>query len=321
MTTNNLLVHAKEPAPCLGSPPEFAPEWQERRSLAEVLYELEREVSSATATPSEFVPDGTQLDYVDLYCKLYWSHFGYRLARSKVNTPHWKEFLEKAYNRCEDAGLDFAVWIAAQMDGMKASLTAARKQGKRAYFMPNMLVGDKATLRYNVYVEKLQQKYGRTREDVNDADSPLGRVIAELAVEAEHIGTYFVHAAVEEAAVSWGEAIDAIWPDDVWLAAQALAAGQSPEPKHKHALARLRADIMLTDEEIVKAFEIATLRAAVVVGSKYEYGLADRIGFKPPFSWLHFAKLMHRLFAGRADEIAEPDLKDVDGFFWRPNEH
>lgn len=321
MIINDSLIHEKVPAPCFGSPPEFAATWEKRRSISEVLHELEREVSPTTPAQAAVVPAGDQLDFVDLYCKLYWSHFGYRVARSKMRADRWRKFIERAYNYCHDNGFDLAVWIAAQMDSMKPSLEAARKQGKKAYFMPNMLVGEKATLRYNVYVEKLRQTYGRTREDVHDAESPYGRVIAEFAVEAEHVGTYFVHAAVEEAAVSWREAVDAIWPDDAWLAAADLAEGRPVKPKHKPALARLRNTVRLTDDEIVKAFEIATLRAAVIVGSKYEHGLADRVGFTPPFSWRYFAKLMHRLYAGRGDEIAEPDIEDVDGFFWRPNEH
>lgn len=257
----------------------IAGRWSARPSIAEQLVQAERETS-----PDRI--DVTQLER--LYDELYRAHFGRepRRKRSHRNDVIFGRLLSFMLTQ----EVDPTTFIAANMEMLREHC-AHSPYG----FQPNMLSGEKARARYNIYLRRANRRYRRGRADAFGSTTELGLFRLDLTVSESEVAGYYVHAGLSGDLVSWEDAIRASSPSKAWLDAQ--------EGRSKYG----------GTFDLAHERKLATLAAAVAVSESVATGLSTRIGFDD-WSWEAYRALVCRLFPPVEREPA--DLRGVPGLVY-----
>jgi hypothetical protein len=250
--------------------------WVARPSLAERLVLAER-----AASPDRI--DVTRLER--LYDELYRAHFA-RPSRRKRSTRNDVVF-GRLLSFMLTNDIDPTTFIAANMEMLRDHCA-----GSVYGFQPNMLSGEKARARYNIYLRRANRRYRRGRADAFASSTELGRFRLDLMVSETEVASYYVHSGLSGSPVTWDAAIAASAPHASWLA---LYAGQSKFDR-------------VFDLECER--ELAVLAAAVAVAESVANGLSRRVGFED-WSWEAFRALVCRLYP--PVELSELDLRGVPG--------
>jgi len=228
--------------------------WRNRKTLNEELAALENELATAVDV------DGI-LDPMELYAKLYAQVFGRALSTSARKGALAVRTLYSVQSFCSKEGIPLAAFISANMYGLKDRLTRASRP-----FFPNMLLGNNALVRYNIFIKKAESRLRSARADAFDSKGELGKLLSELTAQEIQAGEDYV-------------------------AVHMLGEPATPPPsisprrfaRFGQACARIGPVVVL-------------LRALVYVVEQYGAGLADCIGFNDGFSWEGLAGLLLRSF-------------------------
>jgi len=274
--------------------------WLLRASLSERLKVLEKSMVISSET----------LNLPQLYTRLYEQHYGTRDCPDLVTGAAAFGAFGWVDRFCRENDIDPALWITAQMHGMKMFLDKQRESGGHCpYFRINMLCGDKAKVRYNVYLRIAYRRFRHVGVDVFNGRTDLTKLCVELKEDEERIGAFYCMNVVEGHPVSWRECVNVCEAGELWRAVHEV-----PGIASMKKLTELR---QTYDMETIKRLKtLATLRAAVAVASRYAYDLADRIGYRDPFLWNDFAMLLLRLYGG--EKITPVNkVKGIAGTEWR----
>lgn len=276
--------------------------WVDRRSLAELLADVEK------ATSATFEID-TEMDADELYARLYQKHYGRRPRPDLFRSKRWRAWLNKAETFCEEKDIDLSVWMTAQMHGMKKWIMAQRKTNKRIAFQPNMLVGEKAFRRYEIYRAIARRRFKQARDTTMDSDTEIGKFIEALLDGEEVVGGYYVAARVAGDRMSWEQAIEETSPPSLW---KMIRGGMKDKEYRRWFLATVN---RYSVERIHQWRWLARVRAMVNVARHYNAILPDRIGVDENPTWDGIAALLARLYAG--PKLQVNGLEGVTGTVWR----
>lgn len=254
--------------------------WATRPSLAERLLQAQQALAPGRI-------DVTRLEV--LYGELYRAHFGRapRLRRSTRNDAIFGRLL--AFLLKEE--IDPTTFISANMEMLRESCERSTYG-----FQPNMLSGEKARARYNIYLRRANRRAKRGRADVFAGATVLGQFRVALAVSEAEVASYFVHSGLSGSPVTWERAIDASSPSQEWLDVRA------------------NVDRFHGAFDLAKERELATLTAAVAVSEEIATGLSTRIGYDT-WSWESYRTLVCRLYP--RTKRRKIDVSDVPGLSWR----
>ena len=274
--------------------------WSKRKSLSELLSAMEAEMDlSNLSDPVE--------DCVEIYRRVYQKHFGRLPSTRMLSRPNWCKFFPKVIGFCVDHDIEIALWITAQMHGMKAWLAKNRRVG----FMPNMLVGEGAKRRYSVYVRQVGRRYKQAKEDTLDNRTEVGRLVDMFTEGEEVVGDYYVAACASDKPIDWKTAVRRTEQPEEWLAWN----GGIKDRKRRHHFAswvkRYGRPFM------GRLVRLARTRAMVNVARHYHHALPDRIGFEDEPAWEDMAELIARLYP--SEPLRVIDLEEVSGTAWGHN--
>jgi hypothetical protein len=228
--------------------------WATRLSLAE-----QHAAAVAAASTERF--DVTQLE--KLYDALYLKHFGKRSRRKRSSRNDVLFGRLLTFFVMDD--VDPETFISANMAMLHDSCV-----GSRYGFQPNMLSGERARARHNIFIRRANRRYKRGRSDVFDSSTDLGRFRTTLSESEADVARCFL-----TYDVSWSDAVSLAEPPDLWLAVRRGA--------HRCAY------------DLDQEKNLATLTAAVSVAEEFATGLSTRIGFDR-WSWEGFRVLVRRLY-------------------------
>ena len=275
--------------------------WAARRSLSEILHQLEQKAA--------VTQDSDGADWVrQVYTRLYQKHFGRTPRASLLRKPRWHHSIVRLVALCSERNIDPAVWITAQMHGMKLWITAQKKTNRRVSFQTNMLVGKKAERRYIVYLTIAKRRFHQARDDTLDGLTETGRFIDALTEGEEAVGHYFVAAHIEDAPVSWEEAVRETEPTEEWLT---VHGGMKDHQRKRSYVAWTN---RYGHDRMKDMRALARTRAMVNVARQYHYALPDRIGVREEPTWESLAPLLAR-FCGKK-KLQVNDLEGVTGMSW-----
>jgi hypothetical protein len=251
--------------------------WRDRHSLSEAADE-----AASVVDPSSAVDSDGDADLRELYARLYRENYG----RDCWNPDRAVVYMVRAAKLCEDRGIDLVSYVSAQMHGMKPGLERLRgRDGQRIGFQPNMLLGERAMVRYRVFAHAAESRHEPTRAFAHR--TVVGKVVIELTMAELHIGSDYVYSRLRGFG-DWGSAISKSRPGVLWMRYSHGNLANSPE------------------------YVLARLRAACVVCNRLVPGLADRIGFDPPFRWSALAVFLCR-YLDAAPRVERPP---VSGTWW-----
>ena len=274
------------------------------KSLTQLCIELEDSLKT---------PKGS--DLFSIYARVYQQHFG-RVPRSAMSERAAKAF-KWVCEFCESEGIDPAMWITAQMHGLKSWLQDPQKNTRRITFMPTMLTGENAKKRYNVYVRMAQARYKRAACDTFDAQTDEGVLLAELTGAEERIGESYVRTMLLGQAPTLEDAVEYAVPGANWIS---VFLDLEPEKDlmefFKHATLLKR---RFGEERLAQLKEAARIRAAFNVVERFTHGLPDRIGVADgvEFQWKALARLLCRLRPEVKQRERVTNTAEVPGLLWR----
>lgn len=257
--------------------------WSDRLSISEQLARAE-----AAAAPERHADDLPRL-----YDELYRAQFGRRSRRK--STEKNARIFERVARMCGEEEIDPATFIAANME-MLADAEVLGRFG----FQPNMLSGEKAKARYNIYLRRSNRRFRRGDLQGFKSATKLGELREHLWVSEYVVGEYFVRSAIVGEPVTWEAAIEHVRPYTEW---EALRLARGP-------LSRRWATCLGGDEAVARELDLAQLKAAVMVAESLQTGLSNRVSCTR-WSWEKFAALATRLFA--SEPLETLDLSDVEG--------
>lgn len=273
------------------------------RSLTELCTQVEDTLKT---------PKGSSLPKV--YTRVHQQHFGStprRLTAERVTKAfRWvQEF-------CESEGIEPAMWITAQMHGLRKWLDDPEKNRRRIKFMPTMLTGENAKKRYNVYIRMAQVRYRRAASDTFDAQTDEGILLAELTGAEERIGEYYVRATILGEKPTLEDAVEHAVPGLNWVAVFIdVEAKKDLMEFFRHAtLLKNR----FGEDRLMQLKEAAQIRAAFNVTERFSHGLPDRIGLADgiTFQWKALARLLWRLKPEVPEREKVTKLTGASGFLW-----
>lgn len=274
--------------------------WVKRKSLSELLAALESDMDlTHLFDPVE--------DCVEIYRRVYQKHFGRMPSLKMLGRPNWSQFFPKIIGFCIEHDINIALWITAQMHGMKKWLAKNRRVG----FMPNMLVGEGAKRRYDVYVRQVGRRYKQAKEDTMDSRTEVGR-LTDLFTEGEEVvGDYYIAAHADGTPIDWKQAVRRTEQPEEWLA---WHGGIKDRRRCHYFVSWLEHYGRPFMDSLVR---LARVRAMVNVARRYHHALPDRIGFDDELRWKDMADLIARLYPSK--ELQVIDLEEVSGMAWGYN--
>lgn len=277
-------------------------------SLAEAVARVNAVVSSLGGLPTD--PDA-------LYGRLYLKHFGQppRVDRSPMGQPRQARLtraLAKAVALCRTHRLDLPIFVSAQM--VAFTRYRDRLPTRVRQFPVEWLGGPRAVERYTCFRQMAKRLYGEVGEDAFALQTQVGRLHARLSAEEHRVAEAFCLRWRREGAADWQAACDSVSPSLDWRALEAGPGGTDPAVRQQGALltGRLGAAACRTLKASVQ------LHAAAALAEQAQSGLPARVGFRLPWSWPSFARLLtHLCGALRTRPFAPVDLAGVGGTWWR----
>ena len=272
--------------PCL--PNEAAPSWEPERTVGSSpltvrsLSQCSAEADVAFGVASNRDGDG-DADLLKTYADIYARTYGRRLSRNELDHHRLIRTLIAVEKYCDEHKYDFALYVTAQMQGLKESLAyLSETRGTRIGFQPNMMLGEKAALRYAKYVGRAARAYRAADAAVYDSTSLVGPIFHKLLADEFEAGMYYIRSIVTHRPVSLLVAGKKSLAGVVWYAAE------YPEHGGAAMLGELRRKY---GDVTTRLFNRARLNAAVAVVESIQSGLADMIGCPGMFTWAALGQL------------------------------
>ena len=272
------------------------------KSLTELCIELEDSLKT---------PKGSSTTSV--YTRLYQQHFG---SSPKVLSERAPKAFQWVRGFCESEGIDPAMWITAQMHGLRAWLEDPSKNRRRLKFLPTMLTGANAKKRYNVYIRMAQTRYRRAACDTFDTQTDEGMLLAELTGAEERIGEYYVRATILGSEPTLEDAVEHAVPGLNWIAVFLdVEAEKDFMEFFKHA--RLLTN-RFGEDRLKELKRLARIRAAFNVTERFIHGLPDRVGIAEgvEFQWKALARFLRRLKPEVSGREKVTGLSMASGLLW-----
>jgi len=188
--------------------------------------------------------------------------------------------LYRVQSFCAKEHIPLAAFIGANMHGLKGRL-----QDRRT-FQPNMLLGDKALVRYNIFVKKSESLLRVARANILDAQGEFGKLLqklttAEIAAGEDYVASFLVG--------------DKTSP---------------PAPLPVTPFVPFGIAAQTVGQALVRR------RAMVYVLAQYRTGLGDYVGSNGEPTWEALAALLLRMF-GFTSKRENPALPEMVGLrYW-----
>lgn len=270
--------------------------WIDIKSMAEKVFMLEERTYLYKEDEDESM--------VDVYGRVFERYFGCAPGQRSVNSKRNRKFFDGAQDVCTRYEIARGIYVAAQMWGV-----ARGANFKRIGFLPNMLTGDNALLRYNAYCWRTKLRYKNTTEGMLDPETQTGQFVARMTEDETRVGVYYVAACMEKTPVDWYGAIEAVMPEEDWFVLDEFVQGKITYGRNLGELSQFSKRFLRS------AKALSRVRAACAVAERYQHGLSRRVGFRGDFEWDAFAKLIVRLFGHRVKEVKER-VTGVPGREW-----
>jgi len=274
--------------------------WEGVRSLAEMAHAASQRLTALAAKDQ----DGDD-DLPKLYDLLYEKYLGRKPWKAAAQNAKTVRVLLQVAKFCDERKLDLAMYVAAQMVGLRDWLKT-QKFG----FGPTMLLGEKALARYNANVRKLDRKFHHAAED---AMSDSAKALREQVFEDElSIGAYICAAALKGTPVPLVDAVAAARLSGGWYT---VAMGiHAPEVRQRAAY------VVLCDRHregwVKDLLNSARLNAAVAVADRYKPGLSSLLSFSGDLDWSAFADVIAQVVATPKQSAGMPGI--VADNLWQP---
>jgi hypothetical protein len=257
-------------------------------------------------------PEGSDID--SLYIRLYQQHFGSTPRHAKAT--QYRDVLKWVQKFCVSEGIDPAMWITAQMHGLKAWFRHQQKKSKKIVFLPTMLRGVKAKARYNIYTRMAQRQYRRVAADSFDEWTDEGALLARLTGVEEQIGDYYVRVTMQGGTPTLEDAVDHVSLDMYWASVFLdikAEKGLMQFFKHRTLLRR-----RFGADRLKQLKQVARIRAAFNVAERFCHGLPDSIGVAEgvEVEWKALARLLCRLKPEVKQREKVVDMDSVSGVLW-----
>ena len=275
------------------------------KSLTQLCIELEDALKTPKAS-----------DFFSVYSRVYQQHFARAPNVSLASSPRAAKAFKWVREFCEPEGIDPAMWITAQMHGLKKWLNDPERNKRKIGFMPTMLAGENAKKRYNVYVRMAQARYKRASCDTFDTQTDEGILLAELTGAEERIGEYYVRSMILGREPTLEDAVEHAAPGASWIS---VFLDIDPEKElmefFKYATRLKR---RFGEDRLARFKEAATIHAAFNVAERFGHGLPDWIGIADgvEFQWKALARLLYRLKPEAKQREKVTNMSGVPGFLW-----
>jgi hypothetical protein len=174
----------------------------------------------------------------------------------------------------------------------------------RIGFQPSHLSGENALRRYHAYLGNISRRLRHARHEGTHGHTTAGAIRRDLFLGELDVGEEFVAEHLRTKSLDFDAAIEAAQPNATWRDVQAGKA-----PGYHRACSALGTGALANEREF------ARLRAAHSIAERYQFGLADSIGFTR-FTWPAFARLMREL-VGSNKPRNDFDFDNVPGVAWR----
>lgn len=287
-------------------------QWGTHESLAAHVVASDA-VLEAALTQAGRTADDPVARYVALHVK----HFG-RHPDGSVGSggqARIRTAVAKAVERSAAAGLDFAAYVEAQMHVFrywKSSPRAAPWLRHQRRFPLTWISGPGAVGRYWQTLRADFRKYRRAHVDAEDLWTAVGRLrLALWATEAAVVEDFVTHWRLEGTA-TWAAAVARVAPPLDWRALEGQ--GDAPDTATRQRWGVLHSRWGLAVCRVLK--QDAQLHAAQALADRWQQGLSTRIGFRPPWSWPSFARLLTHLCGGARTLPLPTTLQGVGGRWW-----
>jgi hypothetical protein len=257
-------------------------------------------------------------DPVVLYAALYRKHFGTypRHYRGAHVGPRLRVALAKAIQICTTARIPLADFLEAQMHVFRHVRDSRRVQAAWirtcGQFPVNWIGGPGALGRYRETLHADFRKYRRAHVDAEDLWTAVGRLrLALWATESAVVEDFVTHWRLEGTA-TWEAAVGRVAPALDWRALEYQ--GDAPDSATRQRWGAWHTRVGLAVCRVLK--RDAQLHAAQALADRWQQGLSTRIGFRLPWSWPSFARLLTHLCGGARTAPLPTTLAGVGGRWW-----
>jgi hypothetical protein len=275
---------------------EDANYWKLHRSLSEKLWDMRTTLDLSGG------------NLMELYSRFYTLHFGFP-PKITADPPTAKMF-RKVAEFCRESKADAAVYISAQMHGLREFLTKSKLRFKINMLSPT----EKARKRYNIYLW-LARKHGNSAEaDVFDWNTNLGTLQHTLVADTVRIARLYCDFQIAGEDIDFDEVAVEMQPSADWRVV--YEAYTTDLADREFRLRRGKLVRAVGDKYLKNLKARVDLTSAVTVANSYAPGLADSIGCHE-FSWSALARVLTDLYgSSKGKEQQEVDLSDVPGLLW-----
>jgi hypothetical protein len=239
---------------------------------------------------ASFNVDDDTVALSEMYSRCYRSHFG-RVPR-RAQLLRVIPAMHRVLLFCQQYGLDVATYVSAQMHAVAPLLATLRiksgkYRGKLLGFQPNMLFGEKALTRYNVFVHAARARYTDVSADVFRGKTQQGALLTTLTLAELAVGEIYVGSVLCCAPLTWAEAVQRAQPPVVWAQQQSLPLRRA-----------------------------SRLAAMVQVVDALRYGLSRRLASRLEWTWERLAETVVRVLP--VSHSVKLNVTDhVGGFLYR----
>jgi len=285
-----------------------ADQWATRRSLAEQVRQ-----------PPPAPLDSTPPDPEALYAAIYQKHYGFdpfveRTFAHRKRIATAKACVAKAAVYCAAQGLDFALFVTAQMHAFRVAQQNTLRTMR--YFPANWLSGPGAERRYHVHGAKARRQFRRVRADAFDHHTAWGHLRTRLLDDETDIaGLYCTGVRFATEDWSYARAVAEADPSVEWhaVATQGKHSASAIRAMYRDLCKTFRADT------VADLHRHARWHAAYAVAEQTQHRLADRLHLTEDWTWEDFAAMLVRVGGALRESrpTHTPDgLRRLGGRLW-----
>lgn len=241
-----------------------------------------------------------------VYAKLYVKHFGCQPTADDIEEG--AASFQWVFLTCHRERLPVDLWITAQMHGLRAWLRNNEAKGiEPTRFYANMLRGDNARRRYNIFVLKSERRFNRVTADAYDSSTDLANTCYRLAGIEGAVLLFLCASLSAGKAATVADAVAWLEPDLDWLALMA--------PNMNAAASRRRLLLSTQYGDALLFLKSAARLAGIVeVLSQFDAVLPSRISVKEPLD----REALARFVADRYPRVDSepPCIRPGQGDVW-----
>jgi hypothetical protein len=213
--------------------------------------------------------------------------------------------LKKAEDYCTVSGADRTTYIAAQM-WMLFDAPQVEQYG----FQPNLLLGEKAKARYNIFLRRAHRRFRRGYYDVYNERTLAGVLRRTLYEDEFEVGSYYVRLHMLGESPAWKDVVLDCNPSWDWRVLD-----DRSNMTHAYKARRRNLEREFYPALLHATKRLVVLQAAHDVVEMLCSGLSEWLGYHEPFSWYGLAYFLRNQFADVKPK-ARGDLSNVPGKEW-----